>query len=66
MNLIHKIIIHAIYKVFKAFVKIEQSKAFKQNSLELQVQNIFKFTKLFYTTIHEPHAQNNHSWPSTK
>jgi hypothetical protein len=66
MNLIHKIIIHGHLQGIQGLCQIEQSKSFKQNSLELQVQNIFKFTKLFYTTIHEPHAQNNHSWPSTK
>jgi hypothetical protein len=66
MTFMLKIIIHGHLQGIQGLCKIKQSKSFKQNSLELQLQNIFKFRKLFYTTIHEPHAQHNHSWPSVE
>ncbi len=66
MTFMLKIIIHGHLQGIRGLCRIKQSKAFKQNSLKLQLQNIFKFTKLLYTTIHEPHAQNNHSWPSVE
>jgi hypothetical protein len=64
MNLVHKITIHDHLQSSQGLCKIKQTKV-EANKRTLATKHI-QIHKLLHTTIHEPHAQNNHSWPSTK
>jgi len=59
-----KITIHGHLQSSQGLYKIKQSKV-EANKKTIATKHI-QIHKLFYTTIHEPHAQNSHSWPSTK
>jgi hypothetical protein len=57
MNLMFKIIIHGHLQGIRGLCKIKQSKAFKQNSLKLQLQTYSNsqnyFTQLSMNLMHE-------------